>query len=88
MKRSIVPDVISGEQEIRAIARSATVREAAEKMRGQRVAALLVIEDKALIGIVTERDLVFRVMAEHKGPRRNIGRRRDDRKSQDGGAKR
>lgn len=41
-----------------------TVAEAARIMRGRRVGALLVMEGARLAGIFTERDALFRVLAE------------------------
>ncbi len=40
-----------------------TVREAAKLMAARRVGAVLVVEDERLLGIFTERDVVFRVVA-------------------------
>jgi len=40
-----------------------TVREAASLMAERGVGAILVIQDKKLVGIFTERDIVFRVVA-------------------------
>ena len=44
------------------------VTEAAELMKKHRVSAVAVLEQKRLIGIFTERDAVFRVLAEHRKP--------------------
>jgi CBS domain-containing protein len=41
-----------------------TVIEAVKRMASQRVGAVLVVENEALAGIFTERDAVFRVMAQ------------------------
>lgn len=46
----------------------ATVSEAAELMKRNNVGALMVVERGRLAGIFTERDAVFRVLAEHKDP--------------------
>ncbi len=45
-----------------------TVRAAAELMAGKSVGAVLVVEDGQLIGIFTERDVVFRVIARGLDP--------------------
>ncbi|MBL8260489.1 MAG: CBS domain-containing protein [Candidatus Competibacteraceae bacterium] len=45
-----------------------TVREAARLMQQTRVGALLVVEHGHLVGIFTERDALFRVMAEGLDP--------------------
>ncbi len=44
----------------------ATVAQAASKMRENEVDALIVVEDNKPIGIITERDLVYRVLAEQR----------------------
>ena len=52
-----------------------TIRAAAEKMRAERVSSLLIMEDDALVGIMTDRDLRNRVVAEGRDiaePVRNI----------------
>lgn len=46
------------------------VAEAALLMKRSKVGALLVVEDERLIGIFTERDAVYRVMAQNRDPRR------------------
>ncbi len=43
---------------------SASIRAAAERMQDQRVSSLLVVEDGRLLGIVTDRDLRNRVLAQ------------------------
>jgi CBS domain-containing protein len=45
-----------------------TVRKAAEMMRRKRVGAMLVCEADRLIGIFTERDALFRVLAQGLDP--------------------
>ncbi len=62
MIRKIVPDVISG-QTLHSISPRENVRVAAKLMRERKIAALLVMEDQALVGIVTERDMTARVVA-------------------------
>ena len=63
MKRKIIPDVISGEQEICCVAPDASAEDAARLMSDRHVAAALVLDNEDFVGILTERDLVFRVMA-------------------------
>jgi CBS domain-containing protein len=46
----------------------ATVLEAVEKMCAERVGALLVCEEGRPIGMFTERDLMTRVILEHRDP--------------------
>lgn len=43
-----------------------TVKAAAKLMAGRRVSAVMVVEHKRLVGIFTERDAVFRVIAENR----------------------
>ncbi len=69
MQRRIVPHIVAGPREVVRIAPEATVDEAAKQLRAHRVAALLVMEGERLVGIVTERDIVFRVVAEERDPR-------------------
>jgi CBS domain-containing protein len=57
-----INDVIAGHP-VHVIDHAATAREAAELMGVRQVSALPVIEGDRLVGIVTERDLVQRVMA-------------------------
>lgn len=45
-----------------------TVSEAARLMKERRVGAVLVVEDGKLVGVFTERDAVFRVIAEGRDP--------------------
>ncbi len=54
---------IVGDQELLFTAPDAPVQEAAEQMAARHVAAILVVEDGALKGIFTERDLLQRVVA-------------------------
>lgn len=46
----------------------ATVAHAAELMRSNHVGAVLVVEGERLVGIFTERDAVYRVMASGRDP--------------------
>src|SRR5437867_6470663 len=47
----------------------ATVSEAARLMKRNKVGAVMVVEHGRLVGIFTERDAVFRVLAEGQDPR-------------------
>lgn len=69
MQRRIVPHIVPGPREVARIGPDAPVSEAARRMRERHVAALLVMEDERLLGIVTERDVVYRVVAEERDPR-------------------
>ena len=46
-----------------------TVQEAARLMKERRVGALVIVEDGKLAGIFTERDVLFRVVAEDRDAR-------------------
>jgi len=48
--------------------KSTTVLEAAHQMKAQGKGALMVVEDSKLIGIFTERDALFRVIAAGRDP--------------------
>jgi CBS domain-containing protein len=61
-------DLVHGE--VVSIAPSATVLEAAKLMAERQIGSLLVLEGQRLTGILTERDLLFRVMAPAKDPGR------------------
>ena len=62
MRPKIVPDVVTPGQ-VLSLPPKATVREAAKLMAMRNIAALLVVEDDSLLGIVTERDVSARVVA-------------------------
>ena len=63
MQRRIIPGVIDGLQVLCTLPPDATAQAAAQLMTERRVGAVLVIENDHLLGIVTERDIVFRVVA-------------------------
>jgi CBS domain-containing protein len=48
----------------------ASVADAAQLMRRGKVGAILVVEDERLVGIFTERDALFRVIAAGRDPHR------------------
>ena len=66
MRRREIADLISGE--VVSLPASATVLEAARLMAKQGIGCLPVIEEGRLRGIFTERDALFRVMAEGRDP--------------------
>ena len=68
MRRTIIPGVIPNDQPLNFLDPQATARDAARVMHERRVAAVMVMEGGRLIGIVTERDLVFKVMAQAGDP--------------------
>jgi len=47
---------------------TATVREASELMDTENIGSLVVVEENRPVGIVTERDLVRKVLARHRDP--------------------
>lgn len=49
---------------------TATCLDAAELMRDRRVGSIVVVEDEQPLGVVTDRDLVLRVMLERRNPER------------------
>lgn len=64
MKRKIIPGVIDGQQALCCLSTTAKAQEAAVLMRERRIGAVMIVEGGILKGIVTERDLVFRLLAE------------------------
>ncbi len=50
-----------------------SIGEAARTMRDWGVGAVLVVSDQSLYGLVTDRDLVVRAVAEAKGPDEPVG---------------
>ncbi len=69
MNRKIVPDVISGKQELAVAHIGMTVREAAVAMAARRIGALMVLDEQGqLSGIFTERDVMGKVVAAHRDP--------------------
>lgn len=68
MQRKIVPDIVQP-VDVASVTADDTVIDAAKAMRDRKIAALIVVDaDGNLIGIVTERDVVFRLTAEGKDP--------------------
>lgn len=65
----IVPDIIPHEQTLSIVAPDTTVRVAAELMRDRNIAAVMIVRDDRLAGIMTERDIAARVVAQGLDPR-------------------
>ena len=63
MSQRTVRQIIEGQDPVIAAA-SMTVREAAQLMKQHNIGALMVVEDEKLVGVFTERDALFRVVAE------------------------
>ena len=53
------------------IAPDALAEDAATKMKGLNVGAITVCDGEKLVGMITDRDLVLRVMAEHRDPKKS-----------------
>jgi CBS domain-containing protein len=54
--------------EVASIDRAETVIEAAQQMNARRIGSMVVLEDKKVIGIFTERDILIRVVGERRDP--------------------
>jgi len=67
MQRKIVPDVIK-ECRCTTISPGETVREAAILMTEQNIGAAVVVEGTTIVGIVTERDMMRKVLGDNKNP--------------------
>lgn len=69
MHRKIIPDVVP-RRDIRAVTEKDTVLDCAKMMKELHVAAMIVVDGAGkLIGIVTERDMVQRVLAKGLDPK-------------------
>lgn len=73
MPQRLVGSIIESQTLITA-PEDATVADAARLMQRQRVGALLVVEGERLSGIFTERDALFRVIAEGRDPQATLVR--------------
>lgn len=67
MARYIVPDVVS-KQDLSTLSPKETVLAAAKLMTSRKIGALLIIEGEKLVGILSERDIAGRLVAEEKSP--------------------
>ena len=65
--RKIMPDTI-GSQPLSTLAPEDLVMDAVTIMHERRIGAILVTRAEALVGIITERDVVFRVVAARRDP--------------------
>lgn len=68
-QRKIIPDVI-GKQQLLELPETASVRDAAVRMRDRQVGAVLITRGSSLDGIFTERDVLNRVVAVGRDPDR------------------
>jgi CBS-domain-containing membrane protein len=81
VRNKIFPDII-GQQQILELPVSANVREAAKRMTQHHLGSVVVTRDGALVGILTERDLLTDMVAmgrhdqkpRHRHPRRRAAR--------------
>ena len=67
MSTRTIRSILEGRDVLSAPANTRVV-DAARKMRERRVGAILVMEHSKLVGIFTERDALFRVLAEGRDP--------------------
>lgn len=65
--RRIMPDVV-GAQPLSTLSPDDSVIDAVTLMRDRRIGAILITTDGVLAGIITERDIVFRVVAARLDP--------------------
>lgn len=63
-------DVMS--RNVKTISPEATMEEAALKMRKNKIGCLVVVEGEKPIGIITERDLVYKIVAEGKDTKTKV----------------
>ena len=63
MSARTIRSVIEGQEYVTA-PKSMAVRDAARLMKSHNIGAILVVEDDKLVGVFTERDALFRVVAE------------------------
>jgi CBS domain-containing protein len=63
MSERTIRSIVEGQELITATA-TMTITEAAQRMRQANVGAIMVVDGERLVGMFTERDAVFRVLAE------------------------
>ena len=68
MPHRTISEIIENQQ-LLALPSTTSVSEAAERMRRQKVGAVAVVADGRLVGVFTERDALFRVVAEGRDAR-------------------
>jgi CBS domain-containing protein len=69
--RRIMPDAV-GSQPLSSLSPDDLVIDAVTVMHERRIGAILVTRAEALVGIITERDIVFRVVAERRDPEKTL----------------
>ena len=55
------------------VASSTTVQDAAKTLKSEDVGSLPIIDGDRLVGVVTDRDIAIRVVAEGRGPETTVG---------------
>ena len=68
MPHRLIRDVIAGRKAYTTSSRT-SIADAARLMKEHAIGALMVVDAGKLVGICTERDVVFRVIAENKDPK-------------------
>ncbi len=58
--------------DVKTIDKEATIQEAASKMSEHSIGSLIVVEDSRVVGIITERDIMKKVVAESKDATKTI----------------
>ena len=59
-------------QPVAAVGTQETVFEAAKKMKDRRIGALVVTDGASVVGIFTERDVLYRIVADGKDPKTTL----------------
>lgn len=67
MSRRVMPDAV-GSRTLSTLSPDHLVIDAVDLMRARKIGAILITENDALAGIITERDMVFRVLAAKVDP--------------------
>ena len=68
MRRRIVPDIVTEHQTLTKVPPELTVREAARLMAERRIGVVMVVEDRRLVGIMSERDVLTRIVVPGRDP--------------------
>ena len=68
MSHRLIRDVIAG-RKAHTTSSHTTIAEAARLMKQHAIGALMIVDEGKLVGICTERDVVFRVVAADKDPK-------------------
>ncbi len=63
-----VEKILKKKTVVASISRNKTVLEAAREMAGKKIGSLVVTDGENVVGIFTERDSLFRIVAEGKNP--------------------